>query len=477
VNPSPYTLEIQPVGDNGSARLLATIVDNSTGGKSDAIEVTRERLGEAAGRLVELMPTANVVDVERKLRETIEEGEVPDKFIFHNAAEFDALDLRRAYHVPGMLAAGPVPTVMAGSFKTLKTSIAMDMAISLATGGRFLGHFDVSGAVTVAVMSGESGGFALQSLARRIARARGWTMPAIRDRLRICTNVLNTGDTRDLDRIERFIGENEIGLMMIDPAYLAMGGVRSDDAGSLFAMGRFLEPLSRIGERTGCTPLIVHHNSRGATRANPGEPAELADIAWSGFAEWAGQWLLLARRERYNPDSDGEHRLWLTAGGRDGHSNLVGVNVVEGRSDDIGGRQWDVTVEQASRVRRETVEAEQERRDQDRKARLAKQAGLDKQAVLDAVRGLPNGDTKTAIRDRSGLRNERFNPVFAAMLTEGLLVSCEVKKANGQTYPGYAPAPHSNAPGRTGTHSGNLQPSECTSTHSDGLPFRESPSV
>jgi hypothetical protein len=217
----------------------------------------------------------------------------------------------------------------------------------------------------------------------------------------------------------------------------------------------------------------VHHNSRGATRANPGEPAELADIAWSGFAEWAGQWLLLARRERYDPDSDGEHRLWLTAGGRDGHSNLVGVNIVEGRTDDPLGRRWDVTVEQASRVRREAVEVDQERREQERRTRLAKQAEDDKQTVMKAIRGLTNGDTKTAIRDRSGLRNERFNPVFATLLTEGLIVPREVKKTNGQSYEGFAAAPQSDAPGRTRTHSDIPSPSGCTNTHSDGLPYRE----
>ena len=97
---------------------------------------------------------------------------------------------------------------------------------------------------------------------------------------------------------------------------------------------------------------------------------------WSGFAEWAGQWLLLSRRERYDPDSNGEHRLWLTAGGRDGHSNLVGVDVTEGRNDDPGGRRWEVNVGQASEVRRETVTAEQDRREQDRQARLSAGTGV-----------------------------------------------------------------------------------------------------
>lgn len=371
------------------------------------------------------------------------------KFTFYTAPEFDALDLRRNYHIPGILAAGPVPTLLAGSFKTLKTSIAMDLLISLASGWRFLGHFPVSSTTRTAVMSGESGGFALQSLARRVASAKGSTLAAIGDHLRICTSVIDLSVRQDLDLIERFITENEISVLAVDPAYMAMRGMRSDDAGNLFVVGQFLEPLARIAERTGCTPLVIHHNSRGATRSNEGEPAELADVAWSGFSEWAGQWLLLARRERYDPDSDGEHRLWLTAGGRDGHSTLAGVNVTEGRQDDPGGRRWQVTVEQASHVRRSAVESAQQQKEQDREIRREKQRQQDRETIVAVLQSMPDGETKRAIRDRTGLRTDRFDPVFADMLRDGVVEPREVKKGNGRSYEGYV---FIDALGRNGTH-------------------------
>jgi len=268
--------------------------------------------------------------------------------------------------------------------------------------------------------------------------------------------------------VERFIDEHDIKLFVLDPTYLAMRGLRSDDAGSLFSMGRLLEPLARIGERTGCTPLIVHHNSRGATRANAGEPAELADIAWSGFAEWAGQWLLLSRRERYDPDSAGEHRLWLTAGGRDGHSTLVGVNVTEGRQDDPGGRRWDVEIEQASSARREAAEAEQDRREEEREARRQRQVEQDRQAVMAVMRTIPDGDTKTSIRDRAGLRGERFNPAFAALIADGAIESCTVRKGNARQYEGYRLQP--DATGRTGTQDGQKGRPGAVATETDAPP-------
>jgi len=373
----------------------------------------------------------------------------PDKFKFYTAAEFDALDLRRDYHVPGILAAGPVPSILAGSFKTLKTSVGMDLLLSLATGSMFLNNYTVTKPVNVAIMSGESGGYALQSLARRILAGKGWAMGSVGDRFRICPAVLNLGKHDDLAEVERFITDHDIKVFAIDPTYLAMRGLRSDAAGSLFEMASMLEPLARLGERTGCTPLIVHHNSRGATRANPGEPAELADIAWSGFAEWAGQWMLLSRRERYDPDSDGEHLLWMTAGGRDGHSTLVGVNVWEGRHDDPTGRRWQVEVEQASRTRAAAVEAEQDRREQQKESRRRRQIEQDCAAVMEVMGKLPDGETKRTIRDRAGLSGTRFTAALSALMDDGKVVGCEISKGNNQKYDGYKPTgTHRDAPGQ-----------------------------
>jgi hypothetical protein len=291
-------------------------------------------------------------------------------------------------------------------------------------------------------------------------------MWAIGSQLRICTEIPSSASKKDLDDIARFIDQNKIGLMFLDPAYQMMRGMRSDDAGNLFAMAQFLDPLAKLGIQTGCTICIVHHNSRGATRANAGEPAELSDISWSGFAEWAGQWLLLSRRERFDPDSNGEHYLWLSAGGRDGHSNLVGVNVTEGRSDQPGGMGWHIEVERASHVRQEAVTIVQDQREAARRARLEKQLAEDRETILHVVRELADAETKTGIRDRVGLRNERFNPAFAALLVDGKIVAKEVQKGNKRSYEGYVASEHQDASGRTGTHPGGP-----SGRNGDGRPY------
>ena len=76
-----------------------------------------------------------------------------------------------------------------------------------------------------------------------------------------------------------------------------MGG---DDARNLFAMGSLLRPLAELCDSTGCTILVVHHCKRSQQSA--ASPATLDDIAWSGFAEFSAQWLLLSRRRPFDPD-------------------------------------------------------------------------------------------------------------------------------------------------------------------------------
>jgi hypothetical protein len=65
------------------------------------------------------------------------------------------------------------PCVIGGPKKSLKTSILVDLAISLATAGRFLGEFIIRQPTRVGFFSGESGGATIQDTARRVCEAKG----------------------------------------------------------------------------------------------------------------------------------------------------------------------------------------------------------------------------------------------------------------------------------------------------------------
>jgi hypothetical protein len=90
---------------------------------------------------------------------------------FLDSESFARASYPRDWLVRGILMSGQ-PGVLGEPRKTLKTSLAVDMAISLGTGKPFLGHFPVPKARRVAVISGESGEAALQDLALRVAKAR-----------------------------------------------------------------------------------------------------------------------------------------------------------------------------------------------------------------------------------------------------------------------------------------------------------------
>lgn len=380
--------------------------------------------------------TASTNGRHRLSLDSTETGSQGPKFRFMTAAEFDEADYRRDYLIPHVLAGGDVPTLISGAFKTLKTSILMDIAISLATATPFLEKFEVPAKRRIALMSGESGGHALQKLARRVAHSKGFPFHELGEHFRIEIGSPDLTRDEDIAEIEKFISENGIEFFAVDPAYFALRGLESDSPGNLFKMANLLEPLARLSERTSCVFALVHHNNR--TSMKHYEPPELSDVAWSGFSEWAGQWVLLSRREAFDPSQNGEHKLWLNAGGRDGHSQLVGVNIREGREEDAHGRQWSVECVSANDAR--TVAREYRERvklaEQDRKKEQKHEHN--KAAILRAMVEMNQTDTQRAIRTRSGVGVDGFDRAFSELLREGAVVpGGQITKGNKQTYDAY----------------------------------------
>jgi hypothetical protein len=74
--------------------------------------------------------------------------------------------------------------VIGGPQKPLKTSISIDLAVSLASATSWLGHFNCSTVKRVAVISGESGPWALQYVAKRVCAAKGINLVDLGDNLK-----------------------------------------------------------------------------------------------------------------------------------------------------------------------------------------------------------------------------------------------------------------------------------------------------
>jgi hypothetical protein len=234
----------------------------------------------------------------------------------------------------------------------------------------------------------------------------------------------------------------------IDPAYLA---IRGEDARNLFAMGALLRPLAELCNETGCAILIVHHCKR--TRLTPGDPATLDDIAWSGFAEFSAQWLLLSRRRRFDPDT-GHHELWFSAGGRAGHHGLCALDVDEGIPTDVAlvpspgppgegqgegglsssaaskgaGRIWRPCLRSAGDAEFQHDVTSAHEAESHRQLRTIATNARHRQRILELLREKPAGETPRYFRENLGLTTDRTNTLLQALVEDGFIKPAAVFK-------------------------------------------------
>jgi AAA domain len=240
------------------------------------------------------------------------------------------------------------PGVIGGPKKTLKTSLLVDMAVSIGTGTPFLGRFPVPKRRRVVVFSGESDKATLQDTARRVCEARDVYLDKCLVHWSFKLPRLNHKGNRLA--LRRFLRENRIKVAFLDPLYLCLlNGSRSVSASNLYEIGPLLWQAAQACLDAGATPFFVHHATKTAARRTYGssEPMDLDDLAFAGIGEFARQWVLLSRREIFQPHI-GRHRLLLSTGGSAGHSGCYDVTVDEGvLSDDFAGRKWEVQVRES----------------------------------------------------------------------------------------------------------------------------------
>ncbi len=310
------------------------------------------------------------------------------------------------------------PGTVGGPAKCLKTLVNTDLALSVASGTKWLNHFQVVKPGPVAFLSGESGRAVLRRAALRIAASKGVDLRELPitwgfslPQLTYADHVAALGD---------WIAAGQFVLVILDPAYLCLlNAANAGQAGNLFAMGAALSPLSEIVGQTGATVLLLHHYRKN--RLDKGdEPADLQDLAMAGMMEWSRFWCLLDRREPYA--NDGLHKLWLRLGGSAGHAGLYGVEVNERGEPDGDG--WETRVERMADVRDEVRRARDDRRAADLERREAEHV---EQAVV-ALRQFPQGETTRAIRAAARLNTDKTTRALLTLEKNGRIEACEIQK-------------------------------------------------
>ena len=280
-----------------------------------------------------------------------------------DSRQLDEADIKNEFLVRHMVVAKQL-CVLGGPKKALKTSIAIDLAISISTGKPFLNKFAIPKPGKVLMCSGESGSATLRDTARRICLDKQLKLSSCD--IMWADSVPRLSNLADQSALSNAIQQYKFAAVIIDPLYLALHSPESRvNHGNLYDIGPLILRAAQACVPLGATPILLHHTktSLRGNRSFDGQPLGLEDLTYSGVGEAARQWLIVSRQKEYEPEK-GVHSLWLNSGGSAGHGAIHSLVVEEGVvNSQLGGRTWKVSVlPQAKAIEEDLEKKEPEKR-------------------------------------------------------------------------------------------------------------------
>jgi len=348
--------------------------------------------------------------------QTPEKKEDDHPFKIWTCPELMRADLKQEFLIENVLVEGQ-PCIIGGPKKCLKTSIMLDMAVSLATGVSFLRRFEVPVPKRVLVMSGESGLVTIRNTIRRIADSADLEPEEI-DNLFICDRVPRLDNISHITILKKTLEDFHPDVVVFDPAYLML---TTDKPESLFATGGQLSAISLLCQIHGATIIIAHHNSKSSNVL--GRTPDLDDLSWSGFAEFARQWILVSRNKAYDPMTGDQH-IKMVVGGSYGHGGEYDIHIQEG---DFPDRRWNVEMMDLNGIVGQTARKPiAERKEEERRKRILKVLAQSDDSV-----------SKTQIVKLSGVNNYHVSEIVGSLVTENIVEECRTNGSRGPTTSGY----------------------------------------
>jgi len=302
--------------------------------------------------------------------------------------------------------------VLGGAKKTLKTYTGLALALSVASGERFLGHFEVPAVGSVLYLLGEGGQKPTQRRLQAVAAAMDLDLRDLDGRLAVTFDVAPANGQEFLDAIRRGLDAVQPDLVVLDPLYaFHPPGV---EAQNLYDRGQMLAELrGLVGE---AAFVVADH-----FRKTGGQGLDLDSIAQAGMAQWADSWVL--QTHAADPDlSAGEFRIATEFGSRQWGGSRYEIGWSLGQHDadagvHIGQIAWSV----------ETLAVKLGVTGADRSVDLQEQ-------VLARVREHPGELTTTDIvkgKDVTGAES-RKRAAVEALVETGRIRSSKVKKLDAK---------------------------------------------
>ena len=343
------------------------------------------------------------VDLSGILSQTSPQAKKDDDILFKiwTCPELMQADLNQEFLIENVLVEGQ-PCIIGGPKKCLKTSIMLDMAVALATGVPFLRRFEVPVPKRVLVMSGESGLVTIRNTIRRIADSIDLDPQEITG-LFICDRVPKLDNMSHIAILKKTLEDFHPDVVVFDPAYLML---TTDKPESLFATGSQLSAISLLCQIHGATIIIAHHNSKSSNVL--GRTPDLDDLSWSGFAEFARQWILVSRNKAYDPMTGDQH-IKMVVGGSYGHGGQYDIHIQEGVFPD---RRWDVEMMDLNGIVGQAA----------RKPSIAERKGEERRKrILEALTGTDEPLTLNRLRTATGINSQRIAQALAELMKQGAI--------------------------------------------------------
>jgi hypothetical protein len=174
--------------------------------------------------------------------------------------------------------------VLAAEDKAGKTWAILDLAVSVAAGRPWLGHFPCPQAGRVLVFLGEGNQRAIVRRLRAICAHKHLQAEELAARIRLCFRVPRLTSGADLAAVAGELEACPAALVVLDPLYLAVGTAGAD----LYAMGTVLAGIQAVCQQAGAALVVVTHwnktgEGRGAKRISGVGPG-----AWGRVLASAG---------------------------------------------------------------------------------------------------------------------------------------------------------------------------------------------